>query len=88
MGSGEFITTVVVTPSELQSQALSLPELQCTWITVKVFCPSTTSVKPLKTLLSFTECRTESVGHSVLDLAYIILKLLLKYFMTQQAKKV
>ena len=34
------------TASEPPSQVLSPPELECTWITEQVFCPSTASLKP------------------------------------------
>ena len=37
-----FITTASVPPS----QVLGPPELECTWITEQVFCPSTASLKP------------------------------------------
>ena len=39
----QTIMTFITTVSELRSQALSPPELECTWITVQVFCPSTAS---------------------------------------------
>ena len=60
-----FITTT----SKLPSQVLGPPELECTWITVQVFCPSTASLTPW---LSSTESRPHSLSRSVLDFMFIL----------------
>ena len=40
------VMTFIVKVFTLQSQALSSPRLECTLITVQVFCPSTESLQP------------------------------------------
>lgn len=42
----EAVMTFIVTVFTLQSQVLSPPQLECTLITVQVFCPSTASLQP------------------------------------------
>ena len=66
---GRYISPMTVvnfgtTITKLLSQVLSPPELECTWITVQVFCPSTASLTPW---LSSTESRPHSLSRSVLD---------------------
>lgn len=78
-GCGRWSASVVVmnsytTPSDLHSQSSRIGVYLDHSAGILSFI---TSVKPLKPRLSSTESRTDSVGQSVLDLAYIILKLLL-----------
>ena len=49
LGHEDVIISVIsfgTTTSKLPSQVLGPPELECTWITVQVFCPSTGSLTP------------------------------------------
>ena len=79
----EMAITFGTTMSKLLSQVLSPPELECTWITVQVFCPSTASLTPW---LSSTESRPHSLSLSMLDFGSAGLEVLLSFVNSNRLK--